>query len=246
MAALSERFQVSLATVRRDLADIANDGAVQRVRGGILRPRSLPDESPFGWRYHMHRDEKRMIAHAASEFVRDGDTVALDIGTTPLYLARFLSARQVTVVTNSLKAADVMGDGLATVVVTGGSLRPGERSLLGPHTLDQIRRFRFDWFFMSAGGVSRRGVTDFNVQEVEAKQAFMRRAERTVALVDPSKFGRRSGIVVSDVQGVWMLLTAGQPDPDVVAGVQEVGGRVQVVGDREWAERPLGGASRAT
>lgn len=238
---LSLRFNVSEATVRRDLADLSKDGALQRVRGGILSPRSLPDESPFGWRYHMQRAEKQAIAEAANGLVHEGDTVALDIGTTPLYVARILSARQITVVTNSLKAADVMGDGRATVVVTGGSLRVGERSLLGSHALSQIRRFRFDVFLMSAGGVSRRGVTDYHVQEVEAKQEFMQRAERTVVLVDSTKFGRRSGLIVADVPQVSLLLTAGDPDPEALAEVREAGGRVEVVDPIDHAERPVEG-----
>jgi DeoR family glycerol-3-phosphate regulon repressor len=228
VADLASRYGVSVATVRRDLALVARQRSLTRVRGGVVSPAAIPDESPFGWRYGMQHGEKEAIAAWAAAQVRDGDTLGLDIGTTPLYLARLLRRRQVTVVTNSLKAADLMADGTASVVVTGGTLRPGERSMLGGHALALVRRFHFDLFFMSAGGVSSRGLTDYNVQEVEVKQEFLRLSDRTYALVDSSKFGRRAGLVVAELSRITALVTGALPAPNILEEIRAAGGRVEV------------------
>jgi DeoR/GlpR family transcriptional regulator of sugar metabolism len=239
VAGLAARVGVSLATVRRDLAELTRQGRVLRVRGGAVGRVAEVPETPFGWRYHLHQGEKQEIAELAATKVREGDTIALDIGTTPLYLARWLARRHVTVVTNSLRAADLLADGEATVVVTGGDMRAGERSLLGAHALATIRHYRFDVFFMSVGGVSARGITDYNIREIEIKQEFLRRSEAVYALADSSKFEHRAGIVVAEVANVTAILTSSGVDDALTEGVVQAGGRVERASGRPPAAETL-------
>ncbi len=186
---LARRMGVSPVTIRRDLGGLARQGVATRVHGGLMANDVPPDDASFASRYRQQADEKGAIARRAAAHVRDGNTVALDVGSTAVYLARELAARRVTVVTNSLRAAQTLADGRATLVVVGGYLRPGEHSLLGPEAISVIQKFRFDTFFLGAGGASPRGVTDHSVEEVEVKRAFMRCSNHTFALLDSSKLG---------------------------------------------------------
>lgn len=202
-----------------------------RIRGGALAASSAGEESPFGWRYRLYRAEKEAIALLAERKVRDGDIIALDVGTTVLYLARRLARRRITVVTNSLHAASLLADGSATVILTGGSVRPGERSLVGVHALSTLSNYRFDHMFLSVGGISCRGVTDFNVPEVEVKQEILRRSDRAYALADSSKFGRSAGIVVTALGSLTAILAATAPSAEAVAEVTGAGGCVEFATD---------------
>src|SRR3954469_24673676 len=106
---LSERFGISEVTVRSDLDALAGRGEVHRIRGGAI-PRTLPDkERPFEESETSFAEERVAIGRAASQLVRDGETLLMDVGTTTAAAARALTARtelkNVTVFTNGLKTA---------------------------------------------------------------------------------------------------------------------------------------------
>src|SRR5581483_4513199 len=83
-------------------------------------------------------EEKRAIGRAAAELVRPGESVVLDVGTTVVAAARALVAREdlrdVVVFTNGWKTALARGAAMPrlAVVVSGGTLRSMQHSLVGP------------------------------------------------------------------------------------------------------------------
>ncbi|MEW6232745.1 MAG: DeoR/GlpR family DNA-binding transcription regulator, partial [Chloroflexota bacterium] len=91
---LCTRFGVSEMTIRRDLADLQSKGLLRRVRGGAVNARGRSYEPPFLIRAMKHRAEKARIGQAAAALIGDGDSVALDVGTTTLEIARHLEGRQ--------------------------------------------------------------------------------------------------------------------------------------------------------
>ncbi len=228
VSALARRFEVSEPTVRRDLRSLASTGKLLRVRGGAVSRQSAMAEWPFHARFEQRQQEKEQIAGLALELVKPEMVVALDIGTTPLYLAPWLAGMGITVVTPSIRAATLLAGGKAQVLVSGGRLRAGELSLIGSAGLRFVRSFRFDIFFMSVGGVSERGLTDFNLDEIEMKQEVKLRSAQTYALADREKFGRSSGLVICGIQEVNAILTDPGVDPGQRAAVEALGGHVRV------------------
>src|ERR1700683_3929756 len=124
-------------TIRRDLEILAEQGVLERYRGGARTLLLRGQEPPFALRAHEAADAKRRIAAEVSRLIADGETVLLDSGTTCLEVARQLHGRQVTVMPLSLQAIHTLSDApaLTTLMVPGGRPRNGEGALTGPLTL---------------------------------------------------------------------------------------------------------------
>ena len=150
-------FGVSEATARRDLDQLAETGVVERIRGGARIPRSTirpeADASDFAVVATQESAEKKAIARRAAELVKDGDVVALDIGTTVFEMCAYLRDREITVVTASLAVVRALSSAPAIdLVVMGGVLRPSYDSLVGVLTESCLRQVRVDISFLGAAG----------------------------------------------------------------------------------------------
>lgn len=235
---IARRLGISEITARRDVNAIATESQVTRVRGGVFR---VPDdeELPIGWRYHLCRAAKQAIAEKAAALVEDGDVIALDIGTTALYLAPLLARRDVIVVTNNLRAADLMADGIARVVVLGGVVRPRERSIVGENVLRSLAPYRFSKFFMSVSGVSTRGFTDPNHDEILIKQTVLSLSDRTFVLADHRKFGLAQGLVIADLKVVTAVITDTETSSEGIQLCKEAGTSVIVASEPSQPRRAI-------
>jgi DeoR/GlpR family transcriptional regulator of sugar metabolism len=228
---------VSKMTVRRDLDALAVDGTVRRVHGGAevrsrtLRPSREP-EPAYADRIRMHEGAKLRLARHAARLVRDGDTVALDGSTTVSYLAQELRDRPVTLLTNNLLVPDVAVGGLATVHLVGGTVRPETRTMVGAATLAALGGLHADLAFLSCTGLDGEiGMTDGDPDEIAVKRALMNAAVRSIALVDASKFGRRSLQTLAAPSEVERIILDLAPDPPLAAALQRAGVVVEVAHD---------------
>ena len=87
---LADRFAVSVVTIRKDLDELESEGLLHRTFGGAVFSHRSRFNKSFFERVQMCRQEKRAIAAAALGYIKDGDTIILDAGTTKLVLAQLL------------------------------------------------------------------------------------------------------------------------------------------------------------
>jgi DeoR family fructose operon transcriptional repressor len=192
---LCARFGVSSATIRNDLRDLEESGALVRTHGGAIvrvQARFEPDSAEKG---PQHIAEKRAIAALALECIEDGDTIVIDTGTTTLELARMLgSKRDITVITNDLTIAMSLEDHpTATVHFLGGILRKRFHCTVGPRAEESLRELTVDKAFMGANSFSiEKGAGTPDLQQADIKKAMMSIATKVYLLVDSSKLGRNS------------------------------------------------------
>ena len=101
---LAEHFEVSVDTIRRDLDALASRGLLTRTHGGAVPVEQLVNrDSPFAIKMQTQTAEKRRIARAAADLIRDGETLIINGGSTTHYFAEELGHRRnLTVVTNNL------------------------------------------------------------------------------------------------------------------------------------------------
>ena len=205
---LANRFGVSEMTIRRDLEALEGAGHIERRFGGAVVAEQAASETSYAIRLKAHQLQKQAIARYAATLVQEGDTVAIDASTTGLALARELARRAVTVVTNSLDAAQELRNGRATVIVVGGWLRQAAGSFAGPLALQALRDLRVDQSFISAKGVLiPDGLLDSDLSEAEVKRAMLEGAARITALIDASKFGKRALGRISGFEAIDLLVT---------------------------------------
>ncbi|WP_344598981.1 DeoR/GlpR family DNA-binding transcription regulator [Streptomyces violaceusniger] len=233
---LAENLQVSESTIRRDLTLLDRNGELLRTYGGAaLTPHGAAeaagaevDEIPFD--LVISRDEalKEAIAEEAVKLVEDGSVIVLDIGTTPLAIARRLRGRPVTVITSSLPVLDVLRDDDAVrLVMLGGVLRRNYQSLVGSLTEQALRQVSADLLFLSCTGVRPNGhVVDNMAVEAPLKQAMIETAGKVVLVAVETKFPGTGSLRVCSLSDVDVLITTSGADPNTLQLCREADGKV--------------------
>lgn len=162
-AELAAEFDVSEMTIRRDMEALERLGVVRRVVGGAIAMKGKDHEPSFETRVADAAEEKRHIADAVADLIGPGETLILDSGSTALAVAQSLRGRRLglTVLTPSVLAAlELIDEADTTVVLTGGELRPGELSLIGPAAEDTLAQYNCDTFVMGVAGIDgNRGIS---------------------------------------------------------------------------------------
>jgi DeoR/GlpR family transcriptional regulator of sugar metabolism len=206
---LCRRLKVSPATVRRDLDQLEQSGAIRRVHGGAVSVESRLDEPVFADKTSLAAREKRRIAEAALKFVEPGDTIYLDGGSTVLELARLLRERtNLTVVTNSLHAAHELAGRGPRLILIGGELRRRSQTIVGPLTRLLLHELHLDKAFMGTIGFTlKEGLTTTDPSEAFTKEVVMDQARQVIVLADSSKAGKISFARAGRWDKVHVLIT---------------------------------------
>jgi len=216
---LAQHFSVSEVTVRGDLGELARQGLVARVRGGVRALQQGQSEVGFDLRLRLEVERKRAIASAAAAMVGEGESIAIDASTTGYYLALELrSKRELVVVTNGLLVATALADAPGiTVLVPGGMLRLSAMSLVGDFGADVLRATRINKGFLGARGLSlERGLMDLNPDEVRIKQEMADACELLYGILDGTKWHRSGLLSFATAQEITGIVT------DSTAPVEEV------------------------
>ncbi|MCC3373236.1 DeoR/GlpR family DNA-binding transcription regulator [Cohnella sp. REN36] len=205
---LAKQLQISEVTVRRDLAAMESKGLVARTRGGAALP-DQGNEPLFVQRQRKNHDLKRRIAQYAADQIREGEVIALDVGTTTAELAKALVKRRgITVFTSSFQVASILSKSNLQVYMIGGLIRFNEMSMVGSIAIETIKKFNFDRYYLGLASISKdRGLTDYSVEEAEVKQAFIAQSKQVIALADKTKLGTSSLLKVCDFDQLSELIT---------------------------------------
>jgi DeoR/GlpR family transcriptional regulator of sugar metabolism len=223
---LCEAFDVSEATVRRDLDELASDGMLRRVHGGAERLTPETPEPPIFHRAHEYPHLKDNIGKAAAELVADGETVFLGSGSTVLAVAQHLkSRRSLTVITNSLPVINLLANGPnISLIVPGGLLRHSEQSLIGHITEQAIKELRADKVIMGIRAVHiERGLTNEYLPETMTDRAIVRLSNEIILVADHTKFNKVAAALVAPITVVQTVVTDSQISPEKVRELRRIG-----------------------
>jgi DeoR/GlpR family transcriptional regulator of sugar metabolism len=207
---LSTHFEVSEMTLRRDLDILAQKGVLKRIRGGAIKINQGSYEIPFEMRYEKDFEAKSKISKKAASMIRDGETVVIDTGTTALAVAEELKDRNnLTILTSSLRVAWLLADRPnINLIVLGGIVRKGERSLVGDIFESVYDNFFPDTFIMGIGGIdAESGFTEFNIDDAKIKKKAIKASDRTIVVADENKVGKIAFAKVASIDDVDTLIT---------------------------------------
>ena len=230
VATLAKRFEVAEETIRRDLDMLSQEGRVVRTHGGALSIRNQRFDLPAAIRRNNFAAEKRRIAYLALSHIEENDVLAFDASTTVLELACILPDMPLTVITQGIEAARLLGDrSQIQVVCTGGELDSQSTCLLGPIAEENISRFNINKAFFSCKGLDlERGLSEASVAHASMKKVLMQQPDQTFLLVDHSKFGVRSMAYSSSVFEINNLITDEATDPSFIEALQQGGVETEV------------------
>ncbi|WP_083347465.1 DeoR/GlpR family DNA-binding transcription regulator [Rhizobium sp. LCM 4573] len=192
---LASAFRVSEATIRQDLERLENDGFITREHGGAYLNTAPPQAGSMTLHHQENMDKKRRIGALAASLVKDGETLILDAGTTTTEIAtRLTNRRDLTVITNALNIAIILGS-VPTMAVhmPGGQFKSPTLSLSGDKSVEYFRNIFAGKLFLATAGVALdAGLTYPSFADLQLKEAMIKAAAHVYLVADSTKINRSS------------------------------------------------------
>ena len=227
MEELRDAFQVSINTVRRDVAELVEAGCAEKVYGGV-RAVQRTGLVPYEERSLVPSSVKKALCEAAASLVRDGDIVFIDSGTTTVHLMAWLQDMRITIITNNIEVIWLaLEHPNIRLIVLPGELRRSTHSIAGEDSADFLSRFNTTIAFMAATGVSRGGVTNSSEVEYAIKKAAVEHTESAVLMVTGDKFGITSLLTYAGLSSFDRIVTDSRIPDEWMERLKEEG--VEVV-----------------
>lgn len=200
-------------TVRRDIKELADQGLLKSVRGGAV-PHS---RGPHHFRDRMLHDkeQKKIIAAKALDFLHDGQVVVFDGGTSALLIAQSLPKDlHITVITNSFPIVSLLEEHEhAEVLFAGGRLLKNSFVTVGNETIQFFKRFRPDVCLLGICSIhSDLGVTGPDFEESEVKRAMIESSKEIIALATLEKLGTAEAYYVCPTDHLSIIITDQESD----------------------------------
>ena len=230
---LAAHFDVTQQTARRIVNQLCDQGLLRRIHGGVGLPvsnQNLAYESRQG----LNFEAKRQIAQAVFNFIPDGASIMIGLGTTPEYVALALAGRQnLRVITNNLNVASAFARNPdVEITIAGGTLRPLDRDIIGDAAVRFFSRFKVDIGIFGVGGIDEEGtLLDFYSGEVQARQAIVANCRTALLVADASKFGRSATVRGGHISDCHHLFTDKPLPADFHRIAEQYTGKIRVVGD---------------
>ena len=234
VGSLAEIFDVSMQTIRRDV-DIICDAEAFRRRHGRIELAQEYLNTPFDQRAGTNISEKRDIATAAAALIKDGSTIFISIGSTPLNVARALRDRkELTVITNNLSAAMALSEEQSNrIILPGGEVRLPDRDILGDEVLKLFGQYRADFGIFGVAGVTETGsLLEFHAAEVRARERIRENAEVSLLVLDRTKFGRMAPAVGENICDMDYVILDRRPEQPFGQLLDNLGDRL-ILAERE-------------
>jgi DeoR family glycerol-3-phosphate regulon repressor len=224
--ALAEQFGVTLQTVRRDVALLADAGLLARFHGGVRVAESTTENIAYRQRQQLNEQAKLRIARAVAQAVPEGCSLIINIGTTTEAIAReLLRHKGLRVITNNLNVAAILSDNPdCEVIVAGGVVRSRDRGIVGEVTVEFIRQFKVDIGLIGISGIEADGsLRDFDYREVNVARAIMAHSRQVWLAADHSKFNRPAMVELARFSELDRLFTDTAPPAPFPALLSEAG-----------------------
>jgi len=229
--ALSKHFEVTGVTIRKDLTELEGQGLLQRTLGGAAFSHSSRFDAPPLETLHLRGEQKRAIAQAAIKYIKDGDCILLDAGSTTLALAQLLASkplvskfRSLFIITTSVPAALELTRGGHKILLAGGQVQNRSLALIGPTTVRVLADHHAERAFLGTSGVSlSHGYSALDPPDAAVKRAMVRAATKSYVLADATKFGHAGLARFARLKGIDLTITDAEVSPAFVGAFAKRG-----------------------
>lgn len=212
---LSQLYDVSEETIRRDLEKLVNDGYAIKSYGGAVINENSNIDLPFNIRKNRNVIGKQRIAELVASVVQDGDSIMLDASSTSVYIAKALKEKKnLTVITNSMEIVIELFDVPDwKVMSTGGMSREGSFALVGAQTNRMLSSYHVDKAVISCKGFDiEAGLTDSDELLADNKRTMLEAAKERILALDSSKFGTTAFMTVGKLKDITTVITDEKPE----------------------------------
>jgi len=222
LAEMSHLLNVSEDTVRRDIKELNEQGLLRAVRGGAISNSSVPHHYRDREKYDV--GQKKLIAEKAIPFIKNGQTIFMDGGTSVLAVAQMLPKDlNITVVTNSFPVADVLEDHPnADVIFAGGRLYKTAFTTIGHETIQTIRNVRANIYFMGVSSLNTIGVTGKSYEDVQVKKTMAEMSAQVIALSTLAKINTAQAFYICPTTDIDVIITEADPNSEELSAYKKL------------------------
>ena len=221
---LSSLLNVSEDTVRRDIKELDMQGLLRAVRGGAIARSPIPQH--YREREKYNQVHKQIIANKALQFLKDGQVVFFDGGTSVVALAAALPKDlKITIITNSFPVANILEDHPGTeVIFAGGRLHKTSFTTIGQETIDTFRKVRADICMLGICSLHHStGITSMGYEDAQLNSTMINHAEKTIALSALEKINTVEPYYVCPVTDLDVIITETSPDNATFGAYKHLG-----------------------
>ena len=205
-----KKFYISEATARRDLDALERSGIIRRVFGGATLVIGSDKQVPLFVRERENEKEKDYLCQKAASLVSNGNVLFMDGSSTVQFLIPYLAKfKDLVVITNGLKVAELLNELRIKVYLAGGLLMENSFVLTGQETEGFINKFNADVCFISCKGLSNDGkLTDTSYEETRIRKYYLKNAKNKVVLLTEDKIGKTYLHTLCHKDDVDLIITA--------------------------------------
>ena len=227
--------ETSAPSIRRDLNRLERRGLVRRTHGGATLVEPLLYEpfrydTSFQAREQRAAEEKRRIALAAADLIKENETIGLTAGTTTTQIGRAIRHRtNIKVVTNAINIGmELCNHAGIRTSITGGVLPwAWSFSLTGNAALEFLDDVYMDKVFLSVTGLDgERGATTLETDEALVYRKMLKQSKQVIVVTDSSKFGNVSPAFICPTSEIHAIITNVGASPEMLAPFERQGIRV--------------------
>ena len=227
---LSEKFNVSKVTVRKDLIELEEKGKIKKNHGGAIPSENIfLNETPYYKKNMTAINEKRKIGALAAKLIQDKQIVIIDNGSTTNEIASYLNDKEIVVVTNDVRIANKLATYPSmSVVICGGYIKTPGYAIFGPMAEDLFKHTLADICFLSVDSLNINEGLSYNfLDSVAVKKQMIKNANKVIVLCDSSKIGKKSFAKLCDVDKIDIIITD-KMESDLKKRFEEKGVRVLI------------------
>lgn len=208
ITSLSTELGVSDDTLRRDLAELDEQGLLTKVHGGAIAKSGIPIE--FTDRLNTGIAGKQQMAAKVIPLFHPGDIILMDGGTSNLEVARQIPLdMELTIYTNSFPIINVlMHHPKLELIFLGGKVFPSSQVTIGVSVFQALQTIRPNWLVLGISDVHpQQGLTAPDREEAMMKRLMIERAQKRIILADSYKLNTAEAYSVASLGDIDYLVT---------------------------------------
>lgn len=205
---IKEYLNVSIATVRRDLKILSEEGQIELLSGGAAKIVVNIAEKSLSEKINLNKEEKERIGSYLATLVNDGQFIFIGPGTTENHMIKHLEGKNVTVVTNGAFHIQELIKYRINSILLGGRIINDIAVLVGPAAINQAMKMNFDKCFIGASGITlERGLSTSNIDVAEINKIVIKNSNEVFYFGDSTKLGKNSRYIFAQLEEDYKLIT---------------------------------------
>ena len=229
---LAKVFNVSLVTIRKDLAELEKANKLYRNNGRAVVMNPYVNNKKVLDKENLFTVEKRAIGEYAATLIHPGDSIIIASGTTVHALARAIEpSAGLTVLTSSLEVATILSEKpQIDIVQLGGILRHSSLSVVGTTAEMTLKDFLCNKLFMGVDGIDLKlGLTTTNMMEAQLNRVMIEKAQKVIVLADSSKFGKFGFAKIIETNKIDQIITDSHINAQLARKIESMGIELSIV-----------------